>query len=278
MTWRLKIQHVSGYSYQSPVGSSYNEARITPLSTLTQTTIDSRVDIEPEARPYRYWDYWGTLVHAFDIQVAHSKLVVTGRSVVETNPPSPPESLAAWSDLEERRDSLWEYLASTEYVPSTPEFSQLAEQFRVATSPARAASELADWVGSTMGYAPGTTQVSTSALEALSAKQGVCQDFAHVFIGVARALGIPARYVSGYLHPSQDPEMGETVKGQSHAWVEAWVGAWVAFDPTNGETPGLRHVNVARGRDYRDVSPLRGIYSGGSAHALEVEVSLTRVG
>jgi transglutaminase-like putative cysteine protease len=118
--------------------------------------------------------------------------------------------------------------------------------------------------------------VSTSAAEALAARRGVCQDFAHVFLARVRALGIPARYVSGYLHSAQDPTIGGTEKGESHAWAEAWMGDWVPVDPTSGEIPGLRHVLVARGRDYRDVAPLRGIYSGGAAHALDVEVELTR--
>jgi transglutaminase-like putative cysteine protease len=92
-----------------------------------------------------------------------------------------------------------------------------------------------------------------------------------------RSLDVPARYVSGYLHPAHEPALGIPVKGQSHAWAEVWDGDWIAFDPTNGDLPGLRHVSVARGRDYRDVSPLRGIYSGGAAHALDVEVELTRI-
>ncbi|MDQ2754893.1 MAG: transglutaminase family protein, partial [Actinomycetota bacterium] len=99
-----------------------------------------------------------------------------------------------------------------------------------------------------------------------------------VFLGLTRTLGILGRYVSGYSHPARDPALGEGVKGQSDAWAEVWVGDWVAFDPTNGKPPGLRHVQVGRGRDYRDVSPLRGIYSGAAAHALDVEVTLTRVG
>ncbi len=110
----------------------------------------------------------------------------------------------------------------------------------------------------------------------LSQGSGVCQDFAHVALALLRATGIPARYVSGYLHPSATAEIGETVAGESHAWIEAWTGDWQAFDPTSGAV-GDRHVVVGRARDYADLSPLHGIYHGGPAEDLGVAVELTRL-
>jgi len=277
VSWRLKINHVSGYRYRSTVSASYNEARITPLTTDSQTTIDARVDVEPVSRPFRYWDYWGTLVHAFDVHTPHTELVVTGSSVVETDLPQSADPDFEWEGLTDVSEDLCEYLGPTRYVPLAPEIVEIASEFRHAATPRDAAVDLCGWVHSAMAYQPGSTAVSTSASEALATREGVCQDFVHVYLGVARALGVPCRYVSGYLHPSFEPVIGRPVKGQSHAWAQVWVGEWVALDPTSGEFPGLRHVEVARGRDYRDVAPLTGIYSGGAAHALEVEVELTRV-
>lgn len=278
MSWRLKIRHVSGYRYRSPVSSSYNEARITPLTTDVQLTVESRVQIEPPSRPYRYWDYWGTLVHAFDLHVPHTSLVVTGTSVIETGLTCAPPVEANWEQLDAAAGDFAEYLAPSRYVPFGVELAHTAEELRSTSGPAESARNAIDWVRSTMSYEPGATKVSTSGAEALATRRGVCQDFAHVFLGLARSMGIPARYVSGYLHPAKDPAIGSAVQGQSHAWVEVWAGEWMPLDPTNGERPGNRHVAVGRGRDYSDVAPLRGIYSGGAADALDVAVEITRIG
>ena len=278
MTWRFEIRHVSGYQYVSPVRSSYNEVRITPLTTATQLTVESKVEIQPATRSYRYWDYWGALVDAFDIHVPHTELVVTGTSIVETSDLVPWTPETGWEELSEPRcEDLVEYLMPSRYVPLGPELTVVASALRAAEGPAQTVAAVASWVHSTMSYQPGTTHVSTSATEALAHRRGVCQDFVHVFLGLVRTLGIPARYVSGYLHPAVEPAVGVPERGQSHAWAEVWAGGWVPFDPTNGETPGPRHVVVAHGRDYGDVAPLRGIYSGGSAHALDVVVELTRL-
>lgn len=110
------------------------------------------------------------------------------------------------------------------------------------------------------------------------ARTDLCQDFAHLTLGVLRAMGIPGRYVSGYLHPFPDAGIGQAVTGQSHAWVEWWDGDWRPFDPTNGVFAGERHVIVGRGRDYHDVTPLKGVFKGGPAEGLGVEVELTRLG
>jgi transglutaminase-like putative cysteine protease len=134
-----------------------------------------------------------------------------------------------------------------------------------------------EWVRGRLRYEQGATTVSSSAADALAEGRGVCQDFAHLALALLRSAGIPARYVSGYLYPNEDGGAGE-VQGQSHAWIEAWVGDWAPFDPTSGTTPGERHVVVARGRDYADVAPLKGIYHGGPSDALHVVVALTRLG
>jgi transglutaminase-like putative cysteine protease len=124
---------------------------------------------------------------------------------------------------------------------------------------------------------PGATGVRTDAQEAWDKGQGVCQDMAHVTVALLRATGLPARYVSGYLHPDTKAKPGSTAVGQSHAWVEYWAGSWTALDPTSGAPVGERHVVVARGRDYADVPPLKGIYHGPPESAMTVTVEVTRL-
>lgn len=282
MSWRLQVNHTTGYHYTGEVLSSYNEARITPLTDTQQLTIDAMVDITPAAHAYRYWDYWGCLVHAFDVHVPHQQLVVTGRSLVETserhdeleNPG------VTWEQVGEPAncDRFDELLAATPYVPfRTERVLAQAEELRGAPTPHQAALAACEWVRETLVYERGVTRVSTSAIEAWDHGRGVCQDFAHLSLAILRGMGIPSRYVSGYLHPNEDAAVGQTVKGESHAWVEWWAGEWVRYDPTNGIPVGQRHVVVGRGRDYADVSPLKGIYSGGAAGDLQVTVELTRV-
>jgi transglutaminase-like putative cysteine protease len=141
---------------------------------------------------------------------------------------------------------------------------------------------VAGFVASHLSYTPGVTEVSTSAVEAFEAGHGVCQDYAHLTLGLLRAMGVPGRYASGYLHPKKHARLGDTVTGESHAWVEAWVGDWWGFDPTNGVPAGERHVLVGRGRDYADVPPLKGVYSaregeGAKPEPVKVEVRTTRL-
>lgn len=280
MTWRISINHHTGYRYQRPVSSSYNEARITPISNERQLVMESEVHVMPTATVFRYWDWFGTLVHAFDLHTPHDSLVVTGSSVVETSPPAPPlADPLGWPGLaaEAVRDRFAEYLAPTLHVPLDEEMAAAAAELREVGEPLEACPAVVDWVRSNLRYEPGTTSVATGATDALRQGSGVCQDFTHLALGLLRSLGIPARYVSGYLHPNADAEVGAAVAGQSHAWVEAWVGDWVAFDPTNGSPVGERHVIVGRAREYDDLAPLHGIFHGGPADALGVAVELTRL-
>jgi transglutaminase-like putative cysteine protease len=136
---------------------------------------------------------------------------------------------------------------------------------------------VAEWVHQEMTYLVGTTSVRTSAVQAFAEKQGVCQDYAHLTLVLLRSMGIPSRYVSGYLHPNPDAEINATVAGQSHAWIEAWTGQWWGYDPTNNIAINEQHVSVGVGRDYADVPPLKGIFSGGGSTDLDVVVEITRL-
>jgi len=280
VTWRVGIRHVTGYQYEEPVTSSYNEARITPISNDRQLVLESEVEVSPAATVYRYWDWWGTLVHSFDLHEPHDELVITGTSVVETSGPVPaPETPATWADLADAgtRDRYWELLTASRYVPLDGPVQDAADTLDRGLTPAETCAAVVDLVRGRLSYERGTTTVSTTAADALEIGSGVCQDFTHVALGVLRSRGIPARYVSGYLHPSSKAQPGEVLAGQSHAWVEAWVGEWLPFDVTNGSDVGERHVVVGRARDYADLAPLNGIFHGGPAKALGVTVELTRL-
>lgn len=279
MSWRIRIRHRSGYHYAAEVTSSYNEARVTPLPTANQLTLDSRLEISPSVRPYRYVDYWGTIVDVFDVQLPHTELTVIGEAVVETSMPAPPDQPLGWDALTApAAQERWvEFLSHTDATEPDPAVGLISAELN-GDAPAVAARQALDWVRQELRYQKGATHVATTAADALAAGGGVCQDFAHLALSVLRTMGIPARYVSGYLHSAPDAGIGETISGESHAWVEYWTGQWRGFDVTNGVPVGERHVIVARGRDYGDVPPLKGIYHGGPADQLGVTVELTRVG
>lgn len=278
MSWRVEIRHVSGYRYEGEVDSSYNEARMTPSTGGHQLVLDARVTVSPAARPLRYRDYWGTVVDAFDVQAPHRELVVTATATVETSP-APQRPTAAWGALRDPvvADRFAELLAPTGYAPRIPEVEDAAADLAGRHDPSGASLAALGWVAQRVRYETGATDVTTSATDSLAKGAGVCQDYAHLTLCLLRAMGIPGRYVSGYLHPAEDPQVGVTGAGQSHAWVEAWTGGWWALDPTIGRTVGERHVMVARGRDYGDVAPLKGVYSGPPAEALAVSVLVTRL-
>jgi transglutaminase-like putative cysteine protease len=279
MTARLEIRHSTRFTYEGPkVTSSYNEARLTPQTTEFQTTLESAVTTHPAATTHRYCDYWGTLVTAFDLHEPHDYLEVLARSVVETSSPVAVREPVGWGELVAVRDRYAELLAPTTYAPTgTPDLAAAAAEVASCPDPLSALHAAVEIVQRHLDYDSGSTGVRTTALQAWAAQAGVCQDFAHITLALLRSAGVPARYVSGYLHPVVDAEVGTTVVGQSHAWVEAWVGEWAAADPTNGSRVGERHVRVANGRDYADVSPLRGVYTGAAGSSLEVTVEVTRL-
>lgn len=279
MKWRLRVVHTTGYRYATAVTQSYNEARLTPRSDARQNLMVARLETVPATRAYKYTDYWGTEVNSFDLHTPHTELKVVAASVVETTEELPPAVDATWSDIRahETLDKYAEYLEWTGYVPKHRELAAVARSLRTGRTPQETVLAVSQWVHGTLKYQRGTTGVHSSAIDAWQAGEGVCQDYAHLTLAMLRAVGVPARYVSGYLHTEPDAAVGETVVGESHAWVEAWTGDWWGFDPTNAIPIGHRHVWVATGRDYGDVSPLKGIYSGGAATAIEVTVDMTRL-
>jgi transglutaminase-like putative cysteine protease len=281
LAWRLRIQHVTGFTYAGTAYASYNEARMTPMTLPHQITLFSQVEVAPAAAAstWRYYDYWGSQVTVFDLQRAHQQLKVTASCLVETDTPAVPDEVG-WDVLRglSTMDEQAELLAETPRTTVDGELRERAAGLAAGASPRETARAIADWVRDNVAYVPGSTGVQTSAQEAWELRKGVCQDIAHLTVGLLRSVGIPARYVSGYLHPRRDAQIGETVEGQSHAWVEWWCGGWEGYDPTNGVPTGPRHVVVARGRDYPDVPPLKGIYNGAPSSHLGVTVEVTRLG
>ncbi|MEP9391060.1 transglutaminase family protein [Gordonia sp. VNK1] len=281
MSWRLRVVHSTGFAYKSPVTSSYNEARLTPRSDNRQNVIVNRVETVPATRSYRYTDYWGSAVTAFDLHAPHEELEVSGMSVVETEPGERPDDdrKRDWEGIRnaEVEDRYDEMLSNTAYVPRNRSLVATARRLTKGLDPEEAVETICRYVHQEMEYVPGTTGVHTTAVDAWNERKGVCQDYAHLTLLMLRGLGIPSRYVSGYLHPKPNAAINKTVEGQSHAWIDAWTGGWWGYDPTNDTPISEQHVSVGVGRDYSDVSPLKGIYTGGQATDLDVVVEITRL-
>ncbi len=274
--WRIKTEHVTRFAYSDPAFASYNEVRVVPQSNSRQTRLEAKLATAPHAAQYTYWDYFGTQVVAFNIDQGHLDLEITSSSLVETQP-SAQRPTGTWSDIKGAQDSFAEYLAPTPRTAPDADLADAADELR-RSSPLATIEAVMAWVHDRLEYVPGVTGVQTSASEAARVGRGVCQDFAHLSLSLLRAAGVPTRYVSGYLHPSTDAEIGDHVSGESHAWIAAWSGNWWAFDPTNAIEVGVRHVMVAQGRDYSDVPPVKGVYAGNADNSMFVEVLIARMG
>ena len=282
MTARYRIHHTSAYSYDQPVTASFNEVRQTPAATPWQIPMESVLRVDQSSWHHRYIDYWGTSVRVFEAHAPHRELVVDVTSLVEVD--STRRSRGGhdmtWDVVRSAAtaDKFDEYLATSTFTAPPPELVDLADSLAADNAPLEAAHAIAAAVHETMTYVPGSTGVHTLAAEAWDARSGVCQDYAHLVVGALRHVGIPARYVSGYLHPSNDPELGEAVTAESHAWVQWWLGEWVDHDPTNLADVVERHVQIGCGRDYGDVPPIKGIVAGSPVTTdLDVRVDITRL-
>lgn len=282
---RLNIDHRTGFRYASPVKSSYNEARMTPATTEHQTVWSSRVSIEPSAWSFNYTDYWGTSVTTFELHETHERLTVRAQGVVDTKG----DDLAwdtdrraarndlGWAALHDLGviDTMTEYLTVTDRTQPPVELLELAAA-TTSQPPRLAGLDVCAIVSDRLDYQRGSTQVSSSARQVWKLGRGVCQDYSHVALGALRSIGLPARYVSGYLHPG-GVGPNTLVSGETHSWVEWWCGTWVGYDPTQRRRLTDRYVRVGHGRDYGDVAPLRGTYSGGASDMF-VTVDLTELG
>ncbi|POH65280.1 transglutaminase [Cryobacterium zongtaii] len=276
---RLRIRHTTGYRYQGEVATSYNEARMLPVTSPDQFVLYSNLDISPVSSNHNYVDYWGTRVSSFEVLTPHAELTLTANSLVEVSPREHALHPMPWADLAAlvaRSTASVEQSWQTSLTEPPADVVATAAEIAGRLDPCDAALAICRFVGENMAYVQGVTGVKTNAREAWADRRGVCQDITHVALGALRSVGIPARYVSGYLHPRPDALIGETVTGESHAWVEWFCGEWRGYDPTNLIDIGDRHVGVGRGRDYNDIAPLRGVYAGSSGSQLFVKVEITR--
>jgi transglutaminase-like putative cysteine protease len=279
MGWRVGVVHTTKVTYSGAARASYNECRMTPPTMTRQTALATSVRTGSNVPIWSYRDYFGTTVSSFDIQEPHEELLVKASATVQTSAAPPAPVPLPWTELRQQaaQSYVLEYLRETRRTTMDDDVVAAVAGRVAGADPAEAAGEIIKWLREKVSYVAGSTGVQTSAQEAWDAGQGVCQDMAHISVALLRAAGLPARYVSGYLHPDPKAEPGAAVAGQSHAWAEYWTGEWVACDPTNLAPVGERHVVIGRGRDYADVSPLKGIYSGAPSVAMEVTVEVTRL-
>jgi transglutaminase-like putative cysteine protease len=282
---RYRLIHVTEFQYDGVVSESYNELHLRPRQDETQSCLSFRLSTEPAASMSHHVDYFGNIVHRFNVTGQHKHLHIEADSVVLVHQPIvlPEQSLtlAEFDDMAEELDEYYDLLASSQYAPHVEllrDLQQNAER-RSGDSLSGFLREAAQLVHETFRYEKGATHVHSSILDSLASGAGVCQDFAHILLAVVRMRGVPARYVSGYLVPRRATEAGsnfeEVIGGQaSHAWTEVYVpgAGWVGMDPTLGQPVGLQHVRVAYGRDYGDVPPVRGTYKGHAGQQLSVDV------
>lgn len=280
---RLYVQHTTTYRYGMQVSVSYNEARMTPQTDAQQVVLETDMAIQPHsASVSHYRDYWGTKVHVFDSHTPHDALSIRATALVEVHRAErqhAPEELLDWDQLRtsEHFEEFSDYLPQSKLSEPGEELRREAAAAAAGRTPNEAARALFEWLREVMEYQPNSTAVHYNAEASFAERRGVCQDLSHVAIGALRSLGIPARYVSGYIHPAPETDIGTSVVGQSHAWLEWWDGRWHSWDPTNHSPAGDHHVLVARGRDYADVTPFKGILSGGGPDTkLDVEVTVVR--
>lgn len=276
---RIDLRYECRYRYGTEVADSHNAARVCPAETPTQKLLSYRIDVSPAARVLSYIDYWGTRVDVFGVSGAHRELVVVAEASVETERPTEPSSGPPWRGprpLDDQLDAI-ELLSPSPHVRWGPEVAAFAvDAADGASSLVEAAAAVADAVSDRMTYERGATDVGTPVEEVFESGRGVCQDYAHLALACYRSLGIPARYVSGYVADESAYAGVET-----HAWVEVLIDGygWWGLDPTNRVAADERHVKIGHGRDYEDLTPLRGVYSGLRADAeIEVSVSMSSEG
>lgn len=277
------IRHLTRFVYTAPVRESVMELRMQPLEHARQRCLSFQVTTTHRARIFAYRDHYGNAVHYFDIPAQHARLDVTVESAVDVQPlPDLPKRLAdeAWVALDALTASgeHLDWLLPSHFATPTPALEQfaLAIGFRRSHDPLTVLRSLTRTMYAQFSYEPKTTQVDSPIDQALRGRAGVCQDFSHIMITLARGIGIPCRYVSGYIAP-RESHHERAGYNMTHAWVEAFLPdlGWVGFDPTNNTLASHRHIAVAIGRDYSDVPPTRGVFKGDAGSKLSVAVAVT---
>jgi transglutaminase-like putative cysteine protease len=287
-----RVRHRTTYDYEDPVSVSHHVVRLTPRNLPKQTCRGSRLSVQP-APPatHVHSDYFGNTLTSFTLDEPHDRLIVEAESDLEVNSAAPPDFSGStpWETVREsffnqHKDptgeilSAYQFVFDSQRVRSNPELAAYARESFPAGRPLLAAVlDLMRRIHQDFRFDKKATEVATPVQTFFEKRRGVCQDFAHLQIGCLRSLGLPARYVSGYLRTMPPPGRPRLVGADaSHAWCSAWcpVAGWVDFDPTNNCIPSDGHITVAWGRDYSDVSPIYGVLLGGARHELHVEVDV----
>jgi transglutaminase-like putative cysteine protease len=282
----LEVRHVTQFHYDEPVRESVMELWMQPQKGARQRLVSFELEVDPAAQLFSYADPFGNAVYHFDVPQPHERLTIQARSAVETQAPAPlPESLdmGEWDRLRSDfvRGENFDFLRQHGFAVETEALRGFVEEKGLeamrARDPLTAVRTLSKTIYDSFGYEAGVTDAESTIDDALLARRGVCQDFAHIMIAVCRAWGIPARYVSGYLFT--DRKAGDrSDPDATHAWVEVFLPStrWFGLDPTNNIEAGERHIAAAIGRDYNDVPPSRGVYKGEAESELAVAVSVRR--
>jgi len=277
------VRHTTTFRYEPAVRESVMEVRLQPRSDGEQRCLSFALDVDPTANIMQYRDFTGNTVHHFDIAGSHTQVKVTAQSAVEVQAVPTPRAADSgdWADLDAlvAGNDHWEMLLPSHFAHSSDPLERLAKELKCERrgNPLALLTEINESIYTMFAYVKNSTKVDSPIEEALQARQGVCQDFAHIMIALVRPLKIPCRYVSGYMFHRDEDETDRSLEGASHAWVEALVPGlgWVAFDPTNNLVGGDRHIRVAIGRDYADVPPTRGVYKGEAQSELSVAVTVS---
>lgn len=289
---KYTVNHTTTYAYSEPVPVCHNEAYLTPRNDRNQSCQDHRLLINPiPSSSSRRHDYFGNEVSCFSFNIGYVELQVKSLSQVTLDPLQFPESTTSpsWDEIARTRqfDRSTNGLDAYQFTFASPQISlspSLATYAATSFNPGRsiieALTELTARIHDDFQFDPTATIVTTPVNEVFENRRGVCQDFAHLQIAMLRSLGIPARYVSGYLSTTPPPGQARFIGADaSHAWLSVFCGesGWVDIDPTNNVFPTTQHITVAWGRDFSDVSPIKGVYTGGGNYTIKVEVDVSPV-
>lgn len=285
-----EVRHKTTYDYAYAASAARLAFRVTPLTRASQTLLSHRIDIEPTPRTLREGvDFFGSPFLVARFEQPHRELVVEARSTVEVTrvAPDPETSAESWEEAAAQAlaarglgpESPAHFLYPSPLVGLVEEVTDYARlSFQVGRSALSGAAELTRRIRADFDYEPEATDVTTPLTQAFAQRRGVCQDFAHVMIAGLRGLGVPARYVSGYIRTvAHDDAPRLEGADASHAWVEVWCGettGWIGFDPTNALLAGDDHIEAALGRDFSDVSPIHGVVLGAGEQTLSVAVDV----
>lgn len=286
---RYRVRHATHYSYSKPVDLAANLLHLRPAVSEWQRVESEALRVRPSpGRLIDRHDHFGNRVTWLFVNRPHTEFEVVSEAVVEVCPKAPPEAEAtpAWEDVRDRAQGSG---AAAEFrfdSPRVPALPAAAEYARPSFTPRRpilsALTELNERMFRDFKFRSGVTTISTPIAHVLERREGVCQDFTHLMLSALRGLGLPARYISGYIRTRPPPgEPRRRGADQSHAWVGGWLGpdhGWIGLDPTNGVIVACEHVVLAIGRDFSDISPLRGMILGGGQHRLRVGVDLEPLG